>query len=81
MGEPDVGVERGFLERLEGAAVGVLLIAMIALPAGETLARRLLGRGLTGSGILVQHITLWVGFLGALLATGREKHLALATAE
>lgn len=71
----------GRLSRLEGAAVGVLLLAMVAIPAGETLWRRFLGRGLPGSAILVQHLTLWVGFLGALLATGAEKHLALSTAE
>lgn len=67
--------------RLEGAAVGVILIAMIALPAGETLSRRLFGRGLPGSAILVQHLTLWVGFLGALAATSTERHLALSTVE
>ncbi|HVI74965.1 MAG TPA: TRAP transporter large permease subunit [Anaeromyxobacteraceae bacterium] len=67
--------------RVEGGAVGVLLLAMVAIPAGETLSRRFLGRGLPGSAILVQHLTLWVGFLGALLATGAGKHLALSTAE
>ena len=67
--------------RVEGGAVGVLLLAMVAIPAGETLSRRFLGRGLPGSAILVQHLTLWVGFLGALLATGTGKHLALSTAE
>ncbi|HEX7625176.1 MAG TPA: hypothetical protein VF400_16480, partial [Anaeromyxobacteraceae bacterium] len=66
---PAVGPEAGSpaespLARLEGATVGVLLLAMVALPAGETLARRFLGRGLSGSAILVQHLTLWVGFLG-----------------
>jgi C4-dicarboxylate transporter, DctM subunit len=69
------------LARLEGAAVGILLLAMIALPAAETLSRRFLGRGLTGSAVFVQHLTLWVGFLGALLATAAERHLALSTAE
>jgi tripartite ATP-independent transporter DctM subunit len=69
------------LARVEGGAVGVLLLAMVAIPAGETLSRRFLGRGLPGSAILVQHLTLWVGFLGALLATGAGKHLALSTAE
>ena len=54
---------------------------MVALPAGETLSRRFLGRGMPGSAILVQHLTLWVGFLGALLATGADRHLALSTAE
>ncbi len=69
------------VSRLEGAVVGVLLLAMVALPAGETLSRRFFGRGIPGSAILVQHLTLWVGFLGALLATGADRHLALSTVE
>ena len=81
-GEPGAAVPvEGPLSRLVGAIVGVLLLAMVALPAGETLSRRLLGRGLSGSGIFVQHLTLWVGFLGALLATGAERHLGLSTIE
>ena len=80
-GEPSTGAPVGVLARIEGMAVGVLLLAMVALPAGETLARRFLGKGFAGSGILVQHLTLWVGFLGALAATGAERHLALSTAE
>ena len=35
----------------------------------STLTRRVLGRELPGASVLAQHITLWVGFLGALLAT------------
>ncbi|HZZ85307.1 MAG TPA: TRAP transporter large permease subunit [Anaeromyxobacteraceae bacterium] len=66
---------------LERGAVSILLLAMVALPAGETLSRRLLGRGIPGSAVLVQHLTLWVGFLGALLASAAGKHLALSTAE
>ncbi|MFL5270482.1 MAG: TRAP transporter large permease subunit [Anaeromyxobacteraceae bacterium] len=69
------------LARLEGGAVGLLLLAMIALPAGETLSRRLFDRGFAGSSTLVQHLTLWVGFLGALLATATEHHLALSTVD
>jgi tripartite ATP-independent transporter DctM subunit len=69
------------LSRFEGAAVGVLLLAMVAIPAAETLGRRFLGRGFPGSAVLVQHLTLWVGFLGALLATGAGRHLALSTTE
>ncbi len=82
LGEPSAGAPaESVFSRIEGAAVGILLLAMVALPAGETLARRFLGRGLAGSGVLVQHLTLWVGFLGALLASGTERHLALSTAE
>jgi tripartite ATP-independent transporter DctM subunit len=52
---------------------------MIALPAASTLSRRFLGRELPGASVLAQHITLWVGFLGALLATASGRHLALST--
>ena len=69
------------ITRVEGGAVGLILLAMVALPAGETISRRFLGQGIPGSAVLVQHLTLWVGFLGALLATGADRHLALSTAE
>lgn len=65
--------------RLERGLVTLLLVAMILLPAASTVARRLLGRDLPGSSVLAQHITLWVGFLGALLATATGRHLALST--
>lgn len=64
---------------VERALVAFLLLAMVLLPAASTLMRRLLGRELPGSAVLAQHITLWVGFLGALLATISRHHLALST--
>ncbi|HEY7725973.1 MAG TPA: TRAP transporter large permease subunit [Anaeromyxobacteraceae bacterium] len=69
------------MTRAAGALVGLLLLAMIALPAAEALGRRFLDRAVPGSSVLVQNITLWVGFLGALLAAGTGRHLALGTAE
>lgn len=65
--------------RLERGLVTFFLLAMIALPAASTLSRRFLGRGLPGASVLAQHITLWVGFLGSLLATASGRHLALST--
>jgi len=65
--------------RLERGLLTFLLLAMIALPAASTLSRRFLGRELPGASVLAQHITLWVGFLGALLATASGRHLALST--
>jgi tripartite ATP-independent transporter DctM subunit len=59
--------------------VVAVLLAMIALPAVSTLSRRFFGDALPGSAVLVQHLTLWVGFLGALFATAQGKHLALST--
>ncbi len=64
---------------VERFLVAFLLLAMVLLPALSTVSRRLTGRELPGSAVLAQHITLWVGFLGALLATVTGHHLALST--
>jgi tripartite ATP-independent transporter DctM subunit len=65
--------------RGERALVAFLLLAMVLLPAASTLSRRFFGREFPGASVLAQHITLWVGFLGALLATISGQHLALST--
>jgi tripartite ATP-independent transporter DctM subunit len=67
--------------RLERWPTTFLLLAMIALPAASAAWRRLGGRDLPGASILAQHITLWIGFLGALLATATGRHLGLSTQE
>ena len=65
--------------RVERALVTFLLLAMMALPAASSLSRRLWNHELPGSSQLAQHITLWVGFLGALLSTLTGRHLGLST--
>jgi tripartite ATP-independent transporter DctM subunit len=65
--------------RFERVLVALLFLAMVLLPAVSTISRRFLGRGLPGAAVLAQHLTLWVGFLGALLATASGRHLALST--
>ncbi len=64
-----------------GLVVGVLGLIMIMVPATQTLARRFLSTDITGASTIVQHLTLWVGFLGAFLATVSGKHLSLSTVE
>jgi C4-dicarboxylate transporter, DctM subunit len=63
----------------EDLVASVALLAMVILPLLEIVWRRLLGRGIPGSGPIVQHLTLWVGFLGAAMAARDGKLLALAT--
>jgi tripartite ATP-independent transporter DctM subunit len=60
-------------------AVVIVLLAMVALPTAAALWRRVTGESLVSAAVLVQHLTLWVGFLGALLATRAAKHLHLTT--
>lgn len=76
-GLPAEGEKQG--TRLERFLLTALLLALIALPAASTVTRWIFDRDLPGAGQLAQHITLWVGFLGALLATASGRHLALST--
>jgi C4-dicarboxylate transporter DctM subunit len=69
----------GYLGRIEAAIPAVFLVAMAALPIAEMGARLLFDRGVPGQGPLVQHLTLWVGFLGAALAARQGRLLALAS--
>jgi tripartite ATP-independent transporter DctM subunit len=64
---------------LESSFTSVALLAMVLLPIAEMVVRLVAQRGIPGSGPFVQHLTLWVGFLGAALAARENKLLALAT--
>lgn len=52
---------------------------MAVLPITEVVLREWLGSGLPGSIPVVQHMTLWISFLGAALAARSDRLLALAT--
>jgi C4-dicarboxylate transporter, DctM subunit len=65
---------------IEDSLATLSLAAMMLLPLVEIVVRRLFGVGVPGSGPIVQHLTLWVGFLGAAIAAREGKLLALASA-
>lgn len=67
------------LWRLETALAVAAMAAMTLLPLLEILARKTIGRGVPGSAPVVQHLTLFVAFLGAALAARFDKLLALST--
>lgn len=65
---------RSAVSRVEDAVSIAVLCAMAVLPILEIVGRHLWRTGIPGSSALVQHGTLWIGFLGAAIA-GREKRL------
>src|SRR3954468_14363578 len=69
----------GLLSLLEDAVASLALAAMVVLPLAEIVFRRFFGVGIPGSGPFVQHLTLWIGFLGAAIAAREGKLLSLAT--
>jgi C4-dicarboxylate transporter DctM subunit len=64
---------------LEDSIASLALLAMVILPLLEIIWRRAFSQGIPASGPIVQHLTLWVGFLGAAIAARDGKLLALAT--
>jgi tripartite ATP-independent transporter DctM subunit len=67
------------LSALENTMASLAMLAMVVLPLLEIAGRGLFGLGVPASGPIVQHLTLWVGFLGAAIAAREGKLLALAT--
>jgi tripartite ATP-independent transporter DctM subunit len=74
-GEPPCGTA------LERWLLVAIVLAMVLLPTVETAVRRLTGSGVSGAMVYTEHFTLWVGFLGAMLATASGHHLALSTVD
>lgn len=72
---------RSFVRLVEGGIASFALLAMAFLPIAEAALRLVFGVGIPGSFPFVQHLTLWVTFLGAALAAREGKLLALATGE
>ncbi|MCK6550322.1 TRAP transporter large permease subunit [Myxococcota bacterium] len=65
----------------EDGVVTVVFLVMTLLPVLAIPVRKLFDADIPGSQTIVQHLTLWVGFLGALLTTREGKHLSLSTSE
>jgi len=70
---------RPILAVAEDLVASFALLVMVVLPLAEIVWRKAFGRGIPASGPIVQHLTLWVGFLGAAIAARDGKLLALAT--
>src|SRR5262249_41528999 len=57
----------------------VALLGMAILPLIEIPWRRAFGLGIPGAGPIVQHLVLWVAFLGAAIAARDGKLLSLSS--
>jgi tripartite ATP-independent transporter DctM subunit len=67
------------LRKIELWAAGAALILMALLPVLELLLRSVFRLSPPSSSQYVQNLTLWVGFLGAMIASRDKKHLMLVT--
>lgn len=65
------------LHRSEDWLLVLLLLAMIVLAGVDILARSLFGGGVVWIPPLLRVMVLWLGLLGALLATRTREHIAI----
>lgn len=63
--------------KIEEKVLCLLLLAMILLSCLQIVLRSLFASGLLWADPLIQQLVLWSGLLGAAMATGKGKHIAL----
>ena len=66
-----------WLASLERALVVLLLTGLLSLGLLQVIERNVLASGIFWADELLQHMVLWLGFLGASLATREHRHLSI----
>lgn len=69
------------LGKAEQAVLVAALAVATALPLVDAVGRPLRGFHVPGAGSILQLVTLWIAFVGGLIATREGTHLTLSTAE
>ena len=66
-----------WLASLERTLVVLLLTGLLGLGLLQVIERNILASGIFWADELLQHMVLWLGFLGASLATREHRHLSI----
>jgi len=67
--------------RFENSIALLAMAGIIVLPLAEIVLRKWFATGIPGAAPFAQHLTMWVGMLGAAIAARDGKLLSLATGE
>jgi len=65
------------LAAAEGAALILLLSVMVAMAFVQVLLRNVLNEGIIWADILLRHLVLWIGIVGAAMAASQERHITI----
>lgn len=65
----------GILARIESAALIFVLSAMVLIAFLQVVLRNFFSYSILWGDVLLRHLVLWIGFLGASLATRENKHI------
>lgn len=66
-----------FLCRVEDVILVILLSTMIGMAAFQILFRNLFDAGIVWGDVLVRILVLWLGLVGAMVATRKDKHIRI----
>ena len=66
-----------YLEKAESILLVIILSVMVLLAFLQVLLRNFFDQGILWADIFLRHLVLWVGFIGASLATKEEKHISI----
>jgi TRAP-type C4-dicarboxylate transport system permease small subunit len=64
-----------WIEKGETALIVFIVIFMVFLAFLQVVLRNVFSQGLLWGDILLRQLVLWIGFIGASLATREEKHI------
>lgn len=65
------------LNKAEGGLLILLLMVMILLAFVQVVLRNAFSSGILWADILLRHLVLWIGFLGAALAASSDRHISI----
>lgn len=66
-----------WLEKISGWLLVTLLGIMIVMAFGQVILRNFFDSSIEGGDIFLRHLVLWVGYFGAVIATGEGRHLRI----
>jgi len=66
-----------WLARITGWLIIFFLSVMILMAFGQVVLRNFFHTGIEWGDIFLRHMVLWLGFLGAMIATGEGRHLKI----
>ncbi|MGD0038444.1 MAG: TRAP transporter small permease subunit, partial [Bacteroidota bacterium] len=60
------------LNKAEGALLILMLSIMVLVAFSQVMLRNVFHTGINGADVLLRHLVLWIGFLGAAIATSEK---------
>lgn len=65
------------LAALEGALLILLLSVMVLMAFAQVVLRNVFHEGFIWADILLRHLVLWIGIVGAALAASQQRHITI----